>query len=61
MSEKIYIFIKKYVASEGAVSHNNLYYQHLTIARYQGNTCNLDHLMKCSKIIAANLFTKLDD
>ena len=29
------LFPKNYVTSEGAVSHNVLYYQHLFIARYQ--------------------------
>ena len=30
-----YLFLKNYVTSEGAVSHNVLYYQQLSIARYQ--------------------------
>ena len=30
-----YFFLKNYVTSEGAVSHNVLYYQQLSIARYQ--------------------------
>ena len=29
-----YLFIKIYVTSEGAVSHNVLYYQHLSVACY---------------------------
>ena len=28
-------FLKNYITSEGAVSHNVLYYQQLSIARYQ--------------------------
>ena len=31
----IYFFRENYVTSEGAVSHNVLYYQQLSIARYQ--------------------------
>ena len=30
-----YFFLKNYVTSEGAVSHNVLYYQQLPIVRYQ--------------------------
>ena len=30
-----YFFLKNYVTSEGVVSHNDLYYQQLSIARYQ--------------------------
>ena len=30
-----YFFFEKYVTSEGAVSHNDLYYQPLPITRYQ--------------------------
>ena len=30
-----YFFLKNYVTSEGAVSHNVLYYQQLSIAHYQ--------------------------
>ena len=30
-----YFFLKNYVTSEGAVSHNVLYYQQLSIACYQ--------------------------
>ena len=30
-----YLFLKNYVTSGGAVSHNVLYYQQLTIARYK--------------------------
>ena len=30
-----YFFLKNYLTSEGAVSHNVLYYQQLPIARYQ--------------------------
>ena len=30
-----YFFLKKYVTSEGAVSHNVLYYQQLSITHYQ--------------------------
>ena len=30
-----YIFLKNYVTLEGAVSHNVLYYQQLSIVRYQ--------------------------
>ena len=30
-----YVFLKNYVTSEGAVSHNVLYYQQLSIACYQ--------------------------
>ena len=30
-----YFFLENYVTSEGAVSHNVLYYQQLSIARYQ--------------------------
>ena len=30
-----YFFLKKYITSEGAVSHNVLYYQQLSVARYQ--------------------------
>ena len=33
-SVKNYFFLKNYVTSEGAVSHNVLYYQQLSIARY---------------------------
>ena len=32
---RTYLFVKNYVASEGAVSHNVLYYQQLSIAHYQ--------------------------
>ena len=32
-----YFFLKTYVTSKGAVSHNALYYQQLSIARYQVN------------------------
>ena len=30
-----YFFLKNYVTSEGAVSHNVLYHQHLPITRHQ--------------------------
>ena len=30
-----YLFLKNYCTSEGAVSHNVLYYQRLSIAGYQ--------------------------
>ena len=30
-----YLFLKNYITSEGAVSHNNLYYEQISIARYQ--------------------------
>ena len=30
-----YLFLKNYVTSEGAVFHNVLYYQQLSVARYQ--------------------------
>ena len=30
-----YFFLKNYITSEGAVSHNVLYYQQLSITRYQ--------------------------
>ena len=30
-----YLFLKKYVTSKGGVSHNVLYYQQLSIGRYQ--------------------------
>ena len=30
-----YLFLKNFVTSEGAVSHNVLYFQQLSIARYQ--------------------------
>ena len=30
-----YLFLKNNVTSEGAVSHNVLYYQQLSVARYQ--------------------------
>ena len=30
-----YLFLKNYITSEGAVSHNVLYYQQLSIARYK--------------------------
>ena len=30
-----YFFLENYVTSEGAVSHNVLYYQQLSFARYQ--------------------------
>ena len=30
-----YFFLENYVTSEGAVSHNVLYYQQLSIARYE--------------------------
>ena len=30
-----YFFVDNYVTSEGAVAHNVLYYQQLSIARYQ--------------------------
>ena len=30
-----YFFLEKYITSEGAVSHNVLYYQKLPITRYQ--------------------------
>ena len=30
-----YFFLKNHITSEGAVSHNVLYYQQLSIARYQ--------------------------
>ena len=30
-----YFFLENYVTSEGAVSHNVLYYQQLSIAHYQ--------------------------
>ena len=30
-----FFFLKNYVTSEGVVSHNDLYYQQLSIARYQ--------------------------
>ena len=29
------LFLKNYDTSEGAISHNGLYYQQLSIARYQ--------------------------
>ena len=32
---RYYLFLKNYVTSEGAVSHNVLYYEQLSIARYQ--------------------------
>ena len=32
---KNHLFLKNYVTSEEAVSHNVLYYQQLSIARYQ--------------------------
>ena len=32
---KNYFFLKNYVTSEGAISHNILYYQQLPIAYYQ--------------------------
>ena len=32
---RIYLFLKNYVASEGVVTHNVLYYQQLSNARYQ--------------------------
>ena len=32
---KSYLFLKNYVSSEGAVTHNVLYYQQLSIVRYQ--------------------------
>ena len=32
-----YFFLKNYITSEGAVSHDVLHYQHLSIARYQVN------------------------
>ena len=35
ISVKNYFFLKNYTTSEGAVSHNVLYYQQLSIARYQ--------------------------
>ena len=31
----IYLCLKNYVTSEGAISHNVLYYQQLSIARYE--------------------------
>ena len=34
MSKKL-LFLKNYVTSEGAIPHNVLYYQQLSIARYQ--------------------------
>ena len=34
-----YFFFENYVTSEGAVSHNVLYYQPLTITRYQARFC----------------------
>ena len=37
MSEKLPLSQKLYVTSEGAVSHNILYYQQLSITRYQVN------------------------
>ena len=30
-----YFFLKNYITSEGAVSHNVLYYQQLSVAPYQ--------------------------
>ena len=33
--EENYFFLKNYVTSEGAISHNVLYYQPLHITRYQ--------------------------
>ena len=35
ISVRNYFFLKNYVTSERAVSHNALYYQQLSIARYQ--------------------------
>ena len=35
ISVENYFFLENYVTSEGAVSHNVLYYQQLSIARYQ--------------------------
>ena len=32
---KNHLFLKSYICSEGAVSHNVLYYLHLSVARYQ--------------------------
>ena len=32
-----YFLLKNYVTSEGAVSHNVLYFQQLSITRYQGS------------------------
>ena len=32
---RIYLFLKNYDTSEGAVSHSVFYYQHLSIACYQ--------------------------
>ena len=34
-TKRIYFFLKNYVTPEGAVSHNVVYYQQLSIARYQ--------------------------
>ena len=33
--QRNYFFLKNYITSERAVSHNALYYQQLSIARYQ--------------------------
>ena len=33
--KQIYLFLKNYATSEGAVSHNISYYQQLPIAHYQ--------------------------
>ena len=32
---QIYFFLENYITSEGAISHNVLYYQELPITRYQ--------------------------
>ena len=35
---RCYPFLKNYITSEGAISHNVLHYQHLSIARYQASS-----------------------
>ena len=35
LSEQTCLFLEDYVTSDGAVSHNNLYYQQLSITRHQ--------------------------
>ena len=34
-----YFFLESYITSEGAVSHNVLYYQQLSVSRYQVSFC----------------------
>ena len=42
-----YLFLKNYVTSEGAISHNVLYYQQLSIARYKVSLYAIANSFQC--------------